>query len=175
MSGEQQIDCWPPPLVSDKRNELRQIVRAKKTVFKRNYHNGRCLRGISEMQDGYEINLLSSQPAKAKWRELKTLMSKTFQTKLKKARAMKHKKVHSAKHQNNKWNNLWLCAATDCIMKILSPCRMGLSCLFEMSENDHSLPQTNIIVLPFWRLLNKTSDSIPDALKIINNGVREYN
>ena len=66
MSGEQQIDCWPPPLVSDKINELRQIVRAKKTVFKRNYHNGRCLRGISEMQDGYEINLLSSQPAKAK-------------------------------------------------------------------------------------------------------------
>ena len=40
--------------------------------------------------NGYEIPLRSSQPLKAKRRRLKTLESKTFQTTLKKARAMKN-------------------------------------------------------------------------------------
>ena len=45
------------------------------------------------MEDGYgyEIPLGSSQTPKAKRRRLKTLESKTFQTTLKKARAIKNK------------------------------------------------------------------------------------
>ena len=41
--------------------------------------------------NGDEMLLRSSQPPKAKRRRLKTLESKTFQTTLKKARAMKNK------------------------------------------------------------------------------------
>ena len=52
------------------------------------------LKGTDEMEDdlnGNEMALRSSQPPKAKRRRLKTLESKTFQTRLKKVRAMKNK------------------------------------------------------------------------------------
>ena len=42
-----------------------------------------------------------------------------------------------------------------------------------MSENDQLLAQTDISVFPFRRLFNKVRESIPNALKIINDGVRE--
>ena len=44
-----------------------------------------------------------------------------------------------------------------------------------MSENDQLLAQTDISVSSFQRLLNQLPDRIPNALKIINDGVREYN
>ena len=71
------------PLVLDKRNELRQIARAN-----------HFLRETHEMEDdltGDEMALCSSQPLKAKRRLIKILESKTFQTALKKAGAMKNK------------------------------------------------------------------------------------
>ena len=65
-----------------KRNELKQIARANQ-----------FLRKTNEMEDdlnGSEVPLRSSQPPKATRRQSKTLESKTFQTTLKKARAMKN-------------------------------------------------------------------------------------
>ena len=70
---------------------------------------------------------------------------------------------------------MWLCEATDCSTKNLPQCRMGVLHLLKMSKNDQLLPQTDITVLSFQRLLNKISGSIPNALKIINDGVRQYN
>ena len=46
---------------------------------------------------------------------------------------------------------------------------------FEKSETDKLLAQTDIGVSSFQRLLNQMPDSIPNALKIKNDGVREYN
>ena len=49
-------------------------------------------------------------------------------------------------------------------------------CIFsKWVKNDQLLPQTAITVLSFQRLLNKISGSIPNVLKIINDGVRQYN
>ena len=65
-----------------KRNELKQIAKAIQ-----------FLRKTNEMEDdlnGNEVPLRSSQPPKATRRQSKTLESKTFQTTLKKARAMKN-------------------------------------------------------------------------------------
>ena len=52
---------------------------------------------------------------------------------------------------------------------------MGVLRLFKIKENDRYLGQTDIGVSSFQRVLNKISDSIPNALKVINDGVREYN
>ena len=46
---------------------------------------------------------------------------------------------------------------------------------FEKSETDKLLAQTDIGVSSFQRLLNQMPDSIPNALKIKNDDVREYN
>ena len=59
----------------------------------------------------------------------------------------------------------------------LLPCRMGVLYLFKMSENDscfHRLTSVSYLSSVFL-ILNKMCDSIPNALKIINDGVREYN
>ena len=83
MNGEQSVGRGASPLVFDKRNELRQTARANQ-----------LLKGTNKMEDdlnGDEMALCSSQPPIAKRRRLKTLESKTFQTALKKVRAMKNK------------------------------------------------------------------------------------
>lgn len=50
---------------------------------------------------------------------------------------------------------------------------MGVLRLFKIKENDRYLGQTDIGVSSFQRVLNKISDSIPNALKVINDGVRD--
>ena len=46
---------------------------------------------------------------------------------------------------------------------------------FEKSETDKLLAQTDIGVSSFQHLLNQMPDIIPNALKIKNDDVREYN
>ena len=65
-----------------KRNELKQIARANQFLRKTNEMEGDL--------NGNEVPLRSSQIPKATRRQSKTLESKTFQTTLKKARAMKN-------------------------------------------------------------------------------------
>ena len=83
MNGGQSVGLGLSLLVLDKRNKLRQIAIANQ-----------FLKETHEMEDdvnGEEMALRSSQPPKAKRRQIKILESKTFQTSLKKARAMKNK------------------------------------------------------------------------------------
>ena len=94
MSGEQSVGRGPSPLVLDKTNELRQIARANQ-----------FLRETYEMEDdlnGDEMALRSSQLPKAKQRRIKILESKTFQTTLKKGRAMKNK-ICIVEMSKNQW------------------------------------------------------------------------
>ena len=83
MNSKQFVGRGPSPLVLDKRNKLRQIARANQ-----------FLRETHEMEDDLnddEMALRRSQPPKAKRWRIKILESKTFQTTLKKAKAMKNR------------------------------------------------------------------------------------
>ena len=70
MNGKQSVGRRPSPLVLNKRNKLRQIARANQLLSETNERE--------DDLNGDEMSLRSSQPSKAKRRQLKTLESKTF-------------------------------------------------------------------------------------------------
>ena len=144
--------------------------------------------------NGDGMALRSSQPLKAQRRRIKILESKTFQTQLKKARVMKNKicivemrkrqseievKIRqSHTHRNIEITNEIICDCAQQQTAARKTCHHVVWVFlyfFEKRETDKLLAQTDIVVSSFQRLLNQVPDSIPNALKVKNDGVREYN
>ena len=128
--------------------------------------------------NGNEMALRSSQPLKAKRRRIKILESKTFQTKLKKARVMKNKIciVEMSKRQSEvkvKIRQSHTHRNIEITNEIICDCAQQQTAARKTCH--HVVWVFLYFVSSFQRLLNQVPDSIPNALKVKNDGVREYN